>query len=103
MAYSTSYPPYLIVSAPCGGLASTSTGNWTGGGGNLWYYRSADGVATVTGSSYFSNGNALGMQPFDVVLMVLASTSAPKLAMGIVSGVTAGAGATVGVLTSSSS
>lgn len=100
MAYSTSLPPYLLVAAPAGGLISTSTAV-TGGGGNMWFYRSADGIATVAGSSYFSNGAALGMKKYDLVWV--ANTSSTLMAMGMVTAVTAGAGATVGTLVSSSS
>lgn len=100
MAYSTSLPPYLVVPAPAGGLISTST-SVTGGGGSLWYYRSADGIATVAGSSYFSNGSALGMKKYDIVYVT--NTTSTYFGIAMVTDVTAGAGATVGTLTSSSS
>jgi hypothetical protein len=79
---------------------STST-SVTGGGGNVWFYRSADGVETVAGSSYFSNGSALGMRKYDLVFVT--NTTSTYFGIGMVTDVTAGAGATVGTLTSSSS
>jgi hypothetical protein len=100
MAYSTSLPPYLVTAAPAGGLISTST-SVTAGGGNIWYYRSADGIATVAGTSYFSNGDALGMNKYDLVFVT--NLTSTYFAIGMVTAVTAGAGATVGTLTSSSS
>lgn len=100
MAYSTALPPYLIVPAPAGGLVSTST-SITAGGGSLWFYRSDDGIATVTGTSYFSNGSALGMKKYDLVFV--ANLTSTYFGVGMVTSVTAGAGATVGTLTSSSS
>jgi hypothetical protein len=100
MAYSSALPAYLIVSNPAGGLISTST-SVTGGGGNLWFYRSADAMGTVTGSSYFTNGAALGMKKYDVVLIL--DTGSTELTMGLVTAVTANGAATVGALASSSS
>lgn len=100
MAYSTALPPYLITPAPAGGLISTST-SVTGGGGNVWFYRSADGIATVAGTSYFSDGSARGMRQYDLVYVV--NTTSTALSVGIITSVVAGAGATMGVLTSSSS
>ena len=95
MSYSTTNPPFLLLSAVGGGFQAGSSD----AGGSLWHYRSSDVEGTVEGSSYFSNGAALGMRVNDVVFII---DTAGALSIGRVSAVTAGAGATVvvGSLTS---
>jgi len=56
MAYSTSNPPALV---------SQRIGD---SGPGLWSYTSSDPIATVSGSSYFSNGVALGMKKGDFMM-----------------------------------
>lgn len=62
-------------------------------GGNVWMYKStADAVATVVGSSYFSDGHKRGMRKWDQVEFIdVASTLFHDLT---VTAVTTGAGAT---------
>jgi lipid-binding SYLF domain-containing protein len=71
-----------------------------GGGVALWAYKSSDAVTSVVGSSYFSNGAALGMKVGDVVMVLNTSSSLSSLTN--VSAVTAGAGATVTAVFTSS-
>jgi hypothetical protein len=56
MAYATTNPPRL-VSQPIAGL-------------RLWQYESADAVATVRVSGYFTNGYDLGMRKGDVIIVL---------------------------------
>lgn len=108
MAYSTANGPYLIVGG-LGGAAQSTIGQSTavtgfatqGGGGNIWGYTSTDPVATVTGSSYFTNGFNLGMKLGDVVFIRdTGQGSTIGLSIGVVTAVTTSlssgiAGATV--------
>lgn len=55
MAYSTSNPPKLI-SKPIGGA-----------GTRKWSYESADAIADVDATDYFTNASDLGMQTGDVI------------------------------------
>lgn len=80
MAYSTSNPPRLIAQ----GFA---------GGPGLWQYASTDAIATVAGSSYFSNGDDLGMKKYDMVHVI--NTSSTLATMAYVKTVTSGAGVTI--------
>lgn len=80
MSYSTSNPPARI-----GG---------TIGGNSLWIYSSADDDATVNGAGYFTNGDALGMQVGDCV--IVSDTATPKVSIHGVTAVTAGGAATTG-------
>jgi hypothetical protein len=81
MAYSTTNPPRLIAQSV--GAA----------GGALWLYSDGDGIETVIGADYFSNGDALGMEVNDVVLCVDSTDDVVNVAM--VSAVTSGGAATV--------
>lgn len=58
MAYSTSNPPALISQK----VGAT--------GGSMWFYQSADALAAVRVSGYFTNGYALGMRAGDIVFVV---------------------------------
>ena len=62
-------------------------------GGNKWFYKStADAVATVVGTSYFSDGHKRGMRKYDQVeFMDVGSTLFHDLT---VTAVSTGAGAT---------
>lgn len=40
-----------------------------GGGGRLWYYESADAIATVNTASYISDGYKFGMRVGDTVIV----------------------------------
>lgn len=77
MGYSTSSPPQLAAQPIAGG--------------KTWYYTSTDSVATVCGSGYFSNGDALGMDLGDVVQIYDSSTNDGGIA--VVTSVTAGGAA----------
>ena len=57
MAYSTSNPPALMVPRVGGGLA-------------IWAYSSADAIAAVDATDYFSNASDLGMATGDVVYIL---------------------------------
>ena len=80
MAYSTSNPPKLIVQG-------------VGGKGRIWHYESADAIATVNTSGYFSNGDALGMQVGDTVWV--RDTATPTTSICTVVDVTSGGQADV--------
>lgn len=81
MAYATANPPALI-SQRVGASA-----------GAVWYYMDGDALATVLGSAYFSNGDALGMEVGDTVVFY-DETNDLKYDL-VVDTVTAGGGATV--------
>lgn len=74
MAYSTSNPPRLETQA----IAGRRT----------WSYESADAIATVNTSGYFSNGAALGMKVGDIVRV--RDTATPTETIAVVIDVTAG-------------
>ena len=70
-------------------------------GGNVWRYSStADPLATVIATSYFSDGHKRGMRKYDLVLFADIGTTLNHTMM--VTAVTTGAGATAGNITSSS-
>jgi len=81
MAYATSNPPVKV-----------STGALDNDAPTIWAYKSADAVATVKGSNYFSNGLNLGMTVGDFVLV--SDTATPLGTLTVVSAVTS-SGATV--------
>jgi lipid-binding SYLF domain-containing protein len=80
MSYSTSTPPAMISQRLGGGFA------W-------WEYRSADAIATVNTSGYFTNGAALGMKVGDIVIVT--DTNVPTTSLAVVADVTAGGQADV--------
>ena len=82
MAYSTSTAPGLI--------AQKNGSN----GARIWVYKSADSLATVAASGYFTNGDDLGMVVGDLVLVVNTTTGAAKVVPVTV--VTSGGAASVG-------
>lgn len=79
MTYAATNPPALVSQR-------------VGGGGAVWSYSSTDDVATVTGSDYFSNGDALGMQVGDLVNIF--DTDGGDGGVAFVTAVTAGGAAT---------
>lgn len=81
MSYATSNPPALI------------SGPLTGAG-KLWAYRSTDVATDVDAADYFSNGDALGMEVGDVVIVCDTDTST-TMTFHRVTAVTAGGAATV--------
>ena len=92
-------------------MAYISTSNppvqWTQAFGGLvkeWAYRSTDGTVTVAGSSYFSNGHALGMKAGDGIYVVQVGTASSFVAFarGAVTVVTTGAGASITFVATSS-
>lgn len=72
MAYVTSNPPAVVSQQ-------------VGGAGTLWIYKSADVVGDVDASGYFTNGEALGMQVGDPVMVI--DTTTPLMTMCWVSAV----------------
>lgn len=86
MAYSSTNPPQLISQ------------RFGGNGPGIWSYKSTDPIATVAGSSYFSNGYDLGMQQGDFVAVWNSNSTLGS--WGVINNVTSDAGATlISVLT----
>lgn len=83
MSYATTNPPALISQR-------------VGGSGAIWSYSSADAVADVDEAGYFTNGDDLGMQVGDTVIVF--DTETPLMTPCWVSAVTAGGAATVTAL-----
>lgn len=81
MAYSTSNPPNKVASG-------------IGGGSPLWIYSSTDIHTDVDAANYFSNGDALGMNVNDVVIVVKTSATIGAT-LHVVTAVTSGGAATV--------
>ena len=81
MSYSTANPPRMAVPG-------------VGGGFSLWFYDDADAATTVRGSTYFSDGDALGMKVGDIVIQS-DSAGATVGHIYIVASVTAGGAANV--------
>lgn len=81
MSYATTNPPKKIA----GGIGS---------GESLWIYSSTDVHTDVDATDYFSNGDALGMDVNDVVIVVK-TTATVGATVHVVSAVTAGGAATV--------
>lgn len=78
-----------------------STGGGPSYGGNIWSYKStADPLATVIGTSYFSDGHRKGMRKYDWVMFTDVGSTLSHIL--VVSAVTTGAGATAATITSSS-
>ena len=85
MAYSTSNPPNLITMGPIARAANRP---------KLWSYSSTDPATTVDDADYFSNGDALGMNVGDLVI-VLDSDTSTTMTLHRVTAVTALGAATV--------
>ena len=79
MAYAATNPPVLTSQ----GIA----------GPKVWIYSSTDDVSTVTGASYFTNGDDLGMSVGDAVWIY--DTDGGDGGVAFVTAVTAGGAATV--------
>lgn len=79
MTYATTNPPTLIAQS-------------VGGGAAVWLYKSADDDASVNANDYFSNGEALGMQVGDIVLVI--DTTTPKGSVHYVSAIDSDGNAT---------
>ena len=86
MAYSSTNGPVLLTQPVGKGIAPA-----------LWGYASTHTVAAVAASSFFSNGAALGMKAGDHIMVTELTTANAYTAFGrgVVTTVTAGAGATV--------
>jgi len=84
MAYDTSNPPRLVVPALAGGFVGGSSI----GGANSWVYNSTNTMAAALGSSFISNGDALGMKKYDACRVI--DRGATLVADAYVSNVTAG-------------
>jgi hypothetical protein len=80
MSYATSNPPQLLVPSMGGGVA-------------LWVYASTDAHGDVDGTDYFSNGDALGMNVNDIV--IVNDTDTDTVTIHKVDAVTAGGAATL--------
>lgn len=61
-----------------------------GGGARTWYYESADAIATVNTSGYFSDGYRFGMRVGDTV--VVRDTATPTTSLATVIDVSAATG-----------
>lgn len=81
MAYATTNPPRLLVPRMGAGTA-------------LWAYASIDVHTDVDAADYFSNGDALGMEVNDVVIVVK-TTATIGATMHVVTAVTANGAATI--------
>lgn len=79
MTYSTSNSPSKIA-------------EFVDGNGSVWLYKSADDDATVNGTDYFTNGQDLGMEVGDIVLVI--DTTTPKGSFHFVSAIDADGNAT---------
>lgn len=79
MAYATSNTPAKLA-------------DFIGGQGAVWLYRSADVDSDTNAADYYSNGDALGMEVGDIVLVI--DTATPKGSLHFVSAVTSGGAAT---------
>lgn len=63
MSYvSSAHKPFLVTAAVAGGF--NRSGQY---GGNVWGFKTTDALATVTASSFITDGFALGMRPYDIV------------------------------------
>ncbi len=82
MAYDATNPPVLMV--PRLGAAVSA----------IWNYASTDIHTDVDAANYFSNGDDLGMQVNDVVMVVKTSATIGAT-LHVVTAVTAGGAATV--------
>lgn len=92
MAYSTTNPPIKQNAGPLtSGPNRSETGN---GGGNFWLYNSTDVIATVEGANYFTNAQALGMLPSDLIYVV--DSTSPHAYLTTLATVTATGGTTSG-------
>jgi hypothetical protein len=80
MTYSVSNPPAL-VSGPLTGP------------GKQWVYRSTDPASSVDVAGYFTNGDALGMEAGDTVLVIDSDASPIAVTSHVVAAVTAGGSA----------
>lgn len=58
----------LLVSAN----SDTSNGSTTQNNPNVWYYNSADALATVQGTAYFSDAKVRGLKLYDIVDVAIA-------------------------------
>jgi len=84
MAYVTTNPPVKIS----GGVL-TDFGAGAGTGGNIWFYRSADAIATVKAAGYFTDALQRGLQVGDIVIVFDSAT--PALSFAFVQSFTANA------------
>ena len=83
MAYSTANPPALMIQR----AGSNS--------GAVWWYRSADVIATVDDANYFSNAKDLGMRQNDVIYVENTTGNLVSLGkVGAINATTGAAGAT---------
>lgn len=97
MTYSSSAnPPHLLVPR-LGAAPSTGVSGSIGGG--LWVYTSTDPLASVVGSSYFSDGVARGLKKYDNVIHNDINT--PLTSIVTVTSVTTSAGVTCSSLMTS--
>jgi hypothetical protein len=76
MAYSTSTPPARVAGR-------------AGATGNIWLYRSADSLATVSGINYITNAAKLGMTQGDIVFHI-DTTNGVTTQLAVINGATTG-------------
>lgn len=82
MAYSASSPPILIAQG-------------IGGVGKIWQWVTAEAAGTVDANDYIANGDDLGMEVSDTVIVV--DTATPLTTAHRVESVTAGGAADLAV------
>jgi hypothetical protein len=92
MAYAVTNPPIKQSTGPLVNFGRSETGN---SGGQFWMYNSPDVIATVEGANYFTNAQALGMLPGDLIYIVDSTT--PHAYLTTMGAVTAIGGTTSGV------
>ena len=92
--------PFLVVPALAGGFNPSSTASYIDTSGNFWIYRTTDGVSTVVGSQYFTDGFRRGMRKYDII--AIADVSTPRFTWGYVSALStvSTGGATVSLFSS---
>lgn len=68
---------------------------WELGQVRIWSYKSADTIATVSAANYFADARLKGMQPGDMVIVVVTSSGVPVATKIITIGAVGASGATM--------
>lgn len=82
--------PFLVVPAFGGGYNPASTASPIDTSGNIWVYRTTEALATVLGTSYFSDAQKRGMRKYDIV--AICDVNTPKFTWSFVSAVSSATG-----------
>ncbi len=91
--YSTTNPPFQIVTAVGGGFGAGSSD----AGGNVWIYRSTSVTSAVRATGYFSNAKKLNMRVGDV--MFVHDTATPDMSVNWVSSLSTAGAASISIAT----